>query len=167
MSDEPVSNNLYTGVSDGSGRIHIVTEPALPATCVVCRRSANGAVKFIDFNFSLDYYGAVVLCEDCIKESLSLLDYTPNINFTNKVEELVAAQEELRQVKNERDKYKSVVDSLRIVGVIGNFDGDESKDTDEATGESESADGPSLETESDSDGSDSGGGLKNVSIFAD
>lgn len=158
------SASINTGVSDGSGRIFVVTEPPLPATCVVCRRSANGAVKFIDFNLQLDYYGAVVFCEDCIKESLHVLDFIPTEKLQEVIEALTRTVEELEVVKDERDKYKSALDGLSFIRPDLNplvvDDGNESEDSVESVG-------AESEPESNPDGSDSSGGLKDVSIFAD
>jgi hypothetical protein len=171
MSDEVATANIYTGVSEGSGRVKLVTEPALPATCAVCVRSANGAIKFVDFNASLDYYGAIVICEDCIKECMSLLDTIPKQDLLDLSEMYDRLQKELEVAQSELDRYKSFVDALNLVRPDVNSsdvaDGNESEVTDETSGNSESADETSVETESDSDGSDSSGGLKNLSIFAD
>lgn len=171
MNEPVASGNISTGASEGSGRIVVVTEPALPATCVVCARSANGAIKFIDFNVSLDWYGSVVICEDCCKEALGVLDYTPNINFTNKVQELEETRAQLEVALSELVKYKSALDGLSFIrpdlDPLGVDDVVESEDVAEAVGPSESADSERLETESDPDGQDSVGGLKDLSIFAD
>lgn len=164
---EVASSNVNTGASDGSGRVRIVTEPALPATCAICVRSANGQIRFIDFNADLDYYGAIVICEDCMRESLTLLGFTDEINFTNKVSELEKKQQELEVAQNELDKYRTIVNGLRDVGLTNLPDDIEPEGSDETSGDSEQTDGERLETESDSDGSDSVGGLKNISIFAD
>lgn len=164
---EVASANIYTGASEGSGRVSIITEPPLPATCVICVRSADGAVKFIDFNFSLDYYGAVVICEDCIKESMSLLEMVPLSKLQETVEALYRAVQELEVVQNELDKYKSAFAGLRVIGLTGLANDFEPAHTDETVGESEPTDGDSVDSESDSNGSDSSGGLENLSIFAD
>jgi hypothetical protein len=150
--------------SDSSGRVVLVTEPALPATCVICTRSADGAIRFVDFNFSLDYYGAVVICEDCLKECLGLLDYTANINFTNKVDELVAKQEELDRVTDELNKYKSALDGLSFIRPdLNPLNVDSSNKSEESDDSIDS----SAESESDIDGPDSSRGPENLSIFAD
>jgi hypothetical protein len=168
---EPVAATVNTAVSEGSGRVFVVTEPPLPATCAVCGRNANGTIKFVDFNKDLDYYGAVVICEDCIKECMSLLDYTPNINFTNKVTELEVVQAELEVAQNELNRYKSALDALNFIrpdiNPLNMDDVVESEADGETVRISEPTDEGSEQTESDSDGSDSSGGLKNLSIFAD
>jgi hypothetical protein len=168
---EPVAATVNTAVSEGSGRVFVVTEPPLPATCAVCGRNANGTIKFVDFNKDLDYYGAVVICEDCIKECMGLLEYVPGSKLEEVIQALTQTIEELEVAKNELDRYKSAFDALNFIrpdlNPLNVDDVVESEADGETTSNSESADEGSVEPESDSNGSDSGGGLKNLSIFAD
>lgn len=53
----------------------ITNEPALPQKCSGCGMAAKGYNSFVDFNLSLDYYGAVVFCIDCCKEIVTLIGY--------------------------------------------------------------------------------------------
>jgi hypothetical protein len=133
----------------------------------MCRRSADGGVKFIDFQFDIDYYGAVVFCEDCIKECMGLLDMVPKVQVLEAKAYLATAEEELEVVRNELDKYKFAIAGLRAIGVTGLVDDNESEELAEAGGDSKQTDSGSMETESDSDGSDSVGGLEDISIFTD
>jgi hypothetical protein len=68
---------------------------ALPSTCMGCHRSANGIVDFIDLGFSLDWYGAVGLCTDCVKEMLTLIDYVPVAKVAELQEENLKLREAL------------------------------------------------------------------------
>lgn len=165
--NEVASSNVNTGAVDGSGRVRVVTEPALPAICAMCKKSANGAIRFIDFQFDMDYYGAVVFCEDCMKECMIALDFVPASFFEEERDLTNRLEAALEVANNELDKYRSIVTSLRDVGVISEPDVVDAENSDESVGQSEQADGTSVETESDSDGSDPVGGLKNISIFAD
>lgn len=135
-------------------RVALITEPALPATCCICSRSANGIVQFIDFNFNLDYYGAVVICTDCIKESLELIEVDKIINLQA---ELVAKQEELNNVTARLDAYSSVVDSLNSIR----------PDSPIVVTLPEPVQQVNDESESESDGSDSSGGSEDSSLDAD
>lgn len=92
-------------------RVALVTSPALPARCVICNFSANGRRRFLDFNVSIDYYGAILICEDCLLENANLLD-GPVAAAKRQVEEM---QEKLEEVTNELDRYKFVVSSLSFV----------------------------------------------------
>jgi hypothetical protein len=167
MTNPVASANKDTGTVDGSGRVRIVTEPALPAICVICRRSANGAIKFIDFQFDMDFYGAVVFCEDCIKECMNLLDLVPRQHFENAEAARDLYMEQLEVAQNELDKYKSLFTSLRDLGLINLDDGNSPKDTNEASGVSESAISGSEQNEPDLDGSDSVGGSEDFSFLED
>lgn len=141
-------------------RQSVVTDPAPPGKCLICGRHDNGVVKFIDFNFSLDYYGAVVVCLDCITESHELLGFV-------KAEQLEVANAEITNLQNrldnayaDLDSYRSIVDSLSSVrpdlriarpkGSEADTSSDESSDSTESV-------------ESESNESDSSGGLTDVS----
>lgn len=54
-----------------NGRFQFLDRPSvLPGKCAVC-----GSVErpVVDFGMQLDFYGAVLLCVDCIKEAASLI----------------------------------------------------------------------------------------------
>lgn len=64
-----------------SSRFQVVVQPqALPAVCGVCGkppgiRSGNASgpvvgqeIEFVDWGLSFDLYGALIFCEDCVKE---------------------------------------------------------------------------------------------------
>jgi hypothetical protein len=168
---EVASSSINTGVSEGSGRVKLVTEPALPATCAICVRSADGTIKFVDFNVSLDYYGAVVICEDCIKECMGLFDYIPKERLEIAKNLGHETLEQLEVAHNELDRYRSVIDTLGIVrpdlDITILADGSKSKTSDEPVSESEQSDRTRVDSESDSDGSDSSGRPEDFSLFAD
>jgi hypothetical protein len=96
-------------------RVALITEPALPAECVICKRSANGKVQFVDFNASLDYYGAIVICEDCIKETLRLMGFSDRGVNERLIESLGRQQKINTELLAKLDKYESVVVNLQEV----------------------------------------------------
>ncbi len=140
-----------------SSKYTLTTTPALPATCAGCRRSANGIIQFVDFNLSLDYFGAVVFCEDCAKEILGVFDYVP----VAKLEVLNEKNHQLREAlaieRANVNQLKSAVDAIvsirpDISGALSSNEG-----TDEVSSEVSGSTGSnSGESESESDDDDSG-----------
>lgn len=58
-------------LSQLNGRFKLLSRPvAAPGKCAVCG-AVNRAV--IDFNFDLDYYGAVYFCVECLKAAAEIL----------------------------------------------------------------------------------------------
>lgn len=55
-----------------NGRFSVHEKPiTAPGKCACCG-SVNKPV--VDFGFTVDYYGAVLMCGECIREALALLD---------------------------------------------------------------------------------------------
>lgn len=84
----------------------VVTKyPIAPSQCVICLRSSNGVLDFIDFQMSLDIYGSVNICADCMAPVADLLGYVKretvasiqeqNNNLVDMNRELVAQNEQL------------------------------------------------------------------------
>ena len=76
--------------------------PIAPSKCVVCLRSSDGQLEFIDFQMNLDIYGSVNICVDCMKNVMDLIDSEhlrdveqQNINLVEMNRELVAKNEQL------------------------------------------------------------------------
>lgn len=98
-----------------ASKIQIVMHPALPATCAVCNKSANGIVKFLDFQKDLDYYGAVLICEDCGREMLDALDFAPVAQVTYRDQQIAELQQELQVVREENERVRAALDSVLVV----------------------------------------------------
>ena len=76
-------------------KFQLTNSPALPASCVACGRSqSNSNQQFVDFNASLDWYGAILFCVDCIKEAYLAVAEPPVAD--NSVQEEL----ELERIKN-------------------------------------------------------------------
>lgn len=131
-------------------RVAIVTEPALPASCCACGTLSDGTKKFADTGTSIDYFGAVLLCENCIVE-ISRKFETPVAEAEGRIQELV---ENLEEVTNELDHYKFVFSSLSIIRPDLGLPEPVSSKGDESGSEKD---------ESGFDESATGGGLENVS----
>lgn len=146
---------------DPAGRVQIVLDPALPSKCIVCDKGPGKGLKFVDFNVSLDWYGAVVFCIDCIKECITVAEHDPVSEIEAK---LKAKEEELEVATHELIRYRTAFDGLSFIRPDLNpltvVNDEQSEDSEKPADERE-------EDESDSDGSDSVGGLENLSIFTE
>lgn len=105
----------------GSDKIQITVNPPLPTTCSVCKRPADGIVRFFDFNENIDYYGAVLICEDDVKTMITLLDYVKVAERDAILQELEITQGELSVVRQENDRLRNAFDA--IVSVRPDLDG--------------------------------------------
>jgi len=151
-------------------RVALTTAPMLPSKCVICAKDADGIVQFIDFAADLDYYGAIVICEHCVRECIELLD-APVAALR---EQLVAKEEELEAIKNEYSDYRRAVNtvanfangSFAVPDVSAKSDSAPEKSTGKAAGSVRSKGSKPTESDSNVDESDSSGGLENSSLFA-
>ncbi|HEY9658388.1 MAG TPA: hypothetical protein V6C65_08045 [Allocoleopsis sp.] len=87
--------------------------PALPSTCVICLRSSNGELDFVDFQMSLDIYGSVNICIDCVASvAKGLLNYVS----AEEVEDLNAQIRNLvdmnRELAENNERLNTTMDSL-------------------------------------------------------
>lgn len=104
-----------------SGRFQYVDIPsALPGVCIVC--GSVGGVgsdgrKFIDFGFSVDYYGQVYFCSFCFVEALGPLGWSTPERVEH-YKGMIAEQKELNQrLEAENVKLRSVLHQLKLLGV--------------------------------------------------
>lgn len=98
-----------------TSKIQFVLHPPLPGTCVVCNKSANGETRFLDFGAQLDFYGAILMCEDCGKELVDILDFVPvaQVKYRDKqIENLVVMN---RELKDENDNIRAALNAVLVV----------------------------------------------------
>ena len=99
-----------------SDKYQITNAPvALPGACIVCNRTADGVTKFLDFNLSLDYYGAVIFCLPCLTplgHAIGFVEIEKLLDAERECEEIRFA---LDGVEDELRHYRSIVDSFRAV----------------------------------------------------
>jgi hypothetical protein len=72
-----------------SDKLQFIDNPPLPSKCVVCSNDWMPHKRFIDFGASVDYYGAILICEDCAINLVDLLgfeDKTVAIAYKEKYE---------------------------------------------------------------------------------
>lgn len=151
-------------------RVALTTSPMLPSKCVVCTKDADGTTQFADFAADLDYYGAIVICEHCVRECIELLD-APVAELRAK---LVAKEEEFEALQNEYRELRTVINTINSyressiavnsIAVTGDSASEES--TGEASKPAPAKGSKSAKSNPDADESDSSGGLENSSLFA-
>lgn len=103
--------------------LSITHSPALPAKCISCNNDhAILNVPFVDFEMSMDYYGALTICKWCAFEAARLLDYrVEDISLRDTA--VAELQSKVETLQAELEKYRGVVDSLNSVRP-GLIDGD-------------------------------------------
>jgi hypothetical protein len=95
-----------------SDKIQLTTYPGLPSTCAVCNRSSDGQIKFLDFQCDLEYYGSIVVCEDCWKSGVDALGFVPVAAVNEAQLEARILEETLVAVREENEGLKSALDNL-------------------------------------------------------
>src|SRR5688572_4683579 len=63
--------------------------PIAPHRCVICLRSANGEINFIDFQMNLDIYGSVNICTECLVPVAQMMGFVEK-NFLHEAEEHIS-----------------------------------------------------------------------------
>lgn len=95
-----------------SDKVVLTKYPIAPSKCVVCLRSANGELNFIDFQMSLDIYGSVNICTECIAPVAQLLGYVEK-NLLNDADKQISNLVEMnRELAENNAKLNATLDSL-------------------------------------------------------
>lgn len=95
-----------------SDKVVLTKYPIAPSKCVVCLRSANGELNFIDFEMSLDIYGSVNICVECLAPVAQLLGYVEK-NLLKEVELQNTSLVEInRELAENNAKLNATIDSL-------------------------------------------------------
>lgn len=159
-------------MSSQQDKIQKTNNPPLPGTCIVCAKSYNGNVAFLDFNLSLDWYGAVLFCEDCAGEMVSVIDFCPVAERSALENEVKLLHDKITELQDNNVRLNSTLDNLLAVRPSLRGDSDLSDESPHSDDE-ESATDSSTDTEtneSETDESEHGsnepatvGGSKNVS----
>lgn len=98
-----------TGPSD---KITITLTPPLPSLCCICNFSADGKRKFLDFQMSLDIYGAVTICEFCVIPVAHLFGFVTKDSLEVTKLYLEAANQTLVGLKKENEQLNTTLDSI-------------------------------------------------------
>lgn len=95
-----------------SDKVQLTKYPIAPSTCVVCLRSADGELNFIDFQMSLDVYGSVNICVECLAPIAQLLGFVEK-NFLDDADEQIRNLVDMnRKLTEDNGKLRSTLDSL-------------------------------------------------------
>lgn len=102
-----------------SERIQVLDFPkAAPGKCVICGFAGGVGTdgrKFIDFQFDLDFFGAIIFCEHCFTAGVNALGYLSPQQTTDLKFNLQDLGEKLQRVLAENDKLRSALDSLSFL----------------------------------------------------
>ena len=131
-----------------SGKMFLTKTPALPSKCAVCYTDAKGIKDFIDFGSSLDYYGAILICSDCIVNAAELVDMVPvarDLERENRIQKMseryVIALEKVAALEHIVRAYDIGSDSGSASGTDPSVDVQiDFSESDESDGESSSSD---------------------------
>lgn len=99
------------------GKYKLTTEPALPAKCVGCNNDVKATRPLVDTSASLDYYGAILLCADCVTEMAELIGLVPESELKK---ELQLGNELAVRLSEANTKVKALEDVVRAYG-LGQF----------------------------------------------
>lgn len=91
------------------GKLFITKTPAAPAKCIVCYTDAQGQREFLDFGMSLDYYGAVLICELCVTNAAELFGFTKVLQDPDTALENAALVDELTEATQKVEALESVL----------------------------------------------------------
>jgi hypothetical protein len=115
----PVTEVRWAEANATSDRFQVIEHPALPGKCVSCGYaggddglSAGYRRKFVDWNFSLDMYGAVVICMTCVTEMSKLVGYIPPDAYKQMQEESVATLVSNQELRRANSELRDVVHTL-------------------------------------------------------
>jgi hypothetical protein len=155
-----------------SDKVVLTKYPIAPSKCVVCLRSSNGQLNFIDFQMSLDIYGSVNICVDCVRSVAPLVGLVAGELLEGADEQIRNLVESNRKLIADNERLNSTLDSL--VGLRPNLI-ERDLPVDEGSSESVESDDSQLELELAVEGNDNrksaksnaGRGPKNSAFITD
>lgn len=115
---EEVPQSFSSGNSIDS-RIQVLDFPnAAPGKCVVCGFAGgieSDDRKFIDWGFSLDFYGAIIICSKCIQSIANSLDYASPEQIEKLHIFVNEMLEERRNLREENYKLRNALSNLHFL----------------------------------------------------
>lgn len=115
---------------------------SLPGKCAVCGNPGNDERKFIDFGFSLDFYGVVYICTYCWLEGSQRIGVTSKEQFEESQRLLEEASARYAEMEAENVRLRVALSQLdflrpdRSSGVSGNHTPESTKAEKQASGKS-------------------------------
>lgn len=101
--------------NSATSKFQIIEFPPLPGKCANCGKGPGRGTRFIDWNLSEEFYGAIVFCFDCAREIARAIDYAPVAELLVTQDALEFVKTEVVHLRKENDKLSNVIHSLRIV----------------------------------------------------
>lgn len=94
--------------------VQIVNTPvAEPGKCVVCGSTGDAFRKFIDFGFTIDYYGVVYFCTFCFVEIANACDFIEHSKYLELLKENEGLKLALRNAEKIMGSFRNALrDSL-------------------------------------------------------
>lgn len=92
---------------------------ALPGSCFKCGSASRA--EYIDLDFSMEFHGAVYLCNLCVTEMGTLIGLLSPRKKAELEEALSATLTQLYEVKRELDGMRMVVDGFTLAHGASNF----------------------------------------------
>ncbi len=130
-----------TDTLSNSDKVVLTKYPSLPSTCVICLRSSDGVLEFIDFQMSLDIYGSVNICVECVAlVAKGLLGFVEPSGIDALTQQIANLVEINRELKKENDLHNATLDALlKLRPNLNNdsVDSPKSKDEDVRTNDSD------------------------------
>jgi len=97
--------------------MELMPEPmALPGCCFRCRAGSNARDFFIDFQFSIDFHGAVYICNECLAEMAHEAGYILPEEARKLKFQLNLLMEENGELQTKIFGLEQAIDGLRIAG---------------------------------------------------
>lgn len=89
---------------------------ALPGCCFKCRTGSENREWFIDFEFSMDDFGAVIICNACVEEMAQGAGMITAAQATDYKEWHENALRELAEATIRIEGLEQAIDGLRLAG---------------------------------------------------
>lgn len=97
--------------------MELMPEPmALPGCCFRCRAGSNNRDFFIDFEFSMEFHGAVYICNECLAEMAHTAGYILPDEARNYKLQVNLLTEENEELTTKIFGLEQAIDGLRIAG---------------------------------------------------
>lgn len=92
------------------GRVQVIDVPiALPGKCVICGYVGGDGRKFVDFNWQMDWYGAIIFCENCMTEVMETINYVHEDKYNKLALEHKELTEKLLSLEKVNQELKNVL----------------------------------------------------------
>jgi DNA-directed RNA polymerase subunit RPC12/RpoP len=76
-------------MTTAANRVQVLNVPLMaPGVCMLCGTAGIDNRTFVDFGKQVEWYGAVYLCSECIKEVAIAVGFIPVAEFDKLLEQL-------------------------------------------------------------------------------